>query len=333
MTLRLLTAQRRARGPRGRALGRPGSPRFMVACAAPRRLPARARAAGGRTWSTAVLDTFAPIRLLDAVVPVHGRLPAALARPRRARARPPARRDRDEPRAPAPRAARVARRALGRLRVLAGRRGPRARHGLRREGLAGCSRSPRPAPRRSLAAVGVAAGARRPRARTARCGAGAVGAIAAVRRSRSPSGCPRVRWRPAGPGGRARRRMLLAFHAPAPAAAPPPRARVAAPRLAGLRVPRRLPGRSTRASAAAARAVVDLRLPRRGAADPGAARRQPVAGGGARDEPQRGRRWDRRATRQRYRGRVTRLDGTSCCAPTSRAADGHALRARPRPAA
>ena len=89
---------------------------------------------------TSVLDSFAPIKLIDAVIPFGVDVPAAVARARRAGVRPAARARGHEPAAPAARLPLVARDPLARVRELAGRGVPRARHRQRHEGRGGCSR-------------------------------------------------------------------------------------------------------------------------------------------------------------------------------------------------
>ena len=82
---------------------------------------------------TAVLDPFAHLRALDAVVPLAAVVPAAVARARSGRVRPGDRSRGDQPGSCAPRPARLAGGPLARVRVLAGRVAARPRDRNRRE--------------------------------------------------------------------------------------------------------------------------------------------------------------------------------------------------------
>ena len=83
---------------------------------------------------TSVLDSFAPIALLDAVIPFAGSYRPFWLGLGRHLVRSAARRDDHEPRAPPRRPPHVARGALALLRVLARRAPARLRHGQRRQG-------------------------------------------------------------------------------------------------------------------------------------------------------------------------------------------------------
>ena len=232
-----------------------GSPRFVVV-ALHRAVSLLVVALLAVHVLTAVLDRFAPIRLARRRAAVRRRLPAALARPRRARLRPAARADGDEP-APAPaRAARVARRALAGLRVLAGRAGARLGHRAPTRARPGCSRS------RSACAAAVAGRRRRGGSPAAGRTARGVRAAAAARgrRARARRGLARRTGRSptagrAAPGHPPR----CSATASAPSRRPSRARRGAVPPLAAV-LGRAARARSTQGTSADGLAVVDLRM-------------------------------------------------------------------------
>ena len=324
--------ERRARASSSSSAGRPAgrAPRFVDRRAASLGLAARRRAASAMHVLTAVLDTFAPIRLLDAVVPFTGVYRplwlglGALAFDL------PARADGHEPacaaasgcapgapctgsptragRSPCVHGLGHRLRHEGRLDAGAHARLRALRRGRRHRARGCCAATPartRGARGPALAAVAVAVAALRSGCRPGRSRRGwarRVGhAGGAARRGRSRAR-RRPRARPRSAAGRRGRR-----------------------RLQGRRPRRAAPGQP----APTGTAVVDLRCAQR---SPGALRVRmagsPLDGGGLMMQAARSRSAPP-GDPARYRGRVDGLDGTSV-ARRRRRADGRALRLRAR---